>query len=116
MLRRCNNPKVADYPNYGGRGIKVCERWLKFENFYADMGDKPDGMSMDRIDPNGDYTPGNVRWASNKLQAWNRRSSIERTGTVVADAISKVAANDNQSYSKDEVLSMLRVLRFNLCG
>lgn len=74
MLRRCTNPKDKDYENYGGRGIKVCARWLKsFENFLADMGERPDGKTLDREKVNGNYEPSNCRWATPKEQAQNRR-------------------------------------------
>jgi len=73
MLERCNNPKRRVYPYYGGRGIEVCERWRIFENFLADMGHEPKGYTLDRINVDGNYEPGNCRWASRKEQARNTR-------------------------------------------
>ncbi len=73
MKNRCYNPKVKSYPSYGGRGIKVCNRWMKFENFLADMGERPAGMTLDRKDNSGDYTPINCKWSTPKEQAANRR-------------------------------------------
>lgn len=77
MLVRCSDPKHVAYASYGGRGIKVCERWKTFENFRLDMGDrKSRKFSLDRIDPDGDYEPGNVRWSDQKTQARNKRKSL----------------------------------------
>jgi hypothetical protein len=73
MKQRCFNPRAANYENYGGQGITVCEEWLSFEAFFADMGTCPPGYSLDRIDPNGNYEPGNCRWADAKQQRQNQR-------------------------------------------
>ncbi len=73
MRRRCEDPNHPRYPDWGGRGIKVCDRWQIFENFLADMGDCPPGMSLDRIDVNGDYEPSNCRYATFSEQSLNQR-------------------------------------------
>lgn len=73
MKDRCLNLNSHAFEDYGARGIKICDRWMKFENFLADMGDKPTGTSIDRIDVNGNYEPGNCRWATAQVQGANTR-------------------------------------------
>lgn len=75
MHARCRNPKAHSYADYGGRGISVCDRWKSFENFLADMGGRPLQTSIDRIDPNGNYEPGNCRWATVEVQGDNKRNT-----------------------------------------
>lgn len=79
MHQRCNNPKNKGYKNYGGRGIKVCKRWNKFENFFADKGECPKGLTLERINNDGDYEPSNCCWDTRKVQAGNKRSSFVLT-------------------------------------
>lgn len=76
MRQRCLNPKTKHYNRYGGRGITICERWGKYENFLEDMDRCPPGLTLDRIDNNGNYEKTNCRWVSRKVQANNRECSI----------------------------------------
>lgn len=73
MIQRCENEKNPAYSRYGGRGIRVCDRWHRFENFLEDMGRRPRDRSLDRRDNNGHYEPGNCRWATASEQMKNRR-------------------------------------------
>lgn len=75
MHARCKNPKSKDYPNYGGRGIAVCERWDRFENFLADMGERPARLTLERSDNERGYEPGNCRWATIREQNLNTRAN-----------------------------------------
>lgn len=77
MMQRCYLQTNHAFQSYGGRGIKVCDKWHKFEGFYADMGDPPfEGASLDRINNDGNYEPGNVRWATSLEQARNNRRNV----------------------------------------
>lgn len=99
MLQRCTNPKASRFAQYGGRGISVCTAWYDFRAFLADMGERPPNLSLDRIDPTGNYSPENCRWADIITQNRNRRCSryltyagetlpiaewADRTGTPLA--------------------------------
>ena len=97
MMSRCNNPKATGYKYYGGRGIKVCARWMEsFKNFYEDVGDRPNGMTLDRVDVNGDYTKENCRWATWNEQARNKTANNLLTYDGIEMCLEEWAEATNQ--------------------
>ena len=98
MKSRCQSQNNISYKNYGGRGISVCKRWDNFEHFFADMGEKPKGLSLDRIDNNGNYEPSNCRWATPKQQATNRRNTVKITFNNKTQGIKAWATELNMNF------------------
>lgn len=92
MMQRCHNPNRTAYPRYGGRGIRVCARWRhSFDAFVSDLGPRPYGFTLDRIDNDGDYCPENCRWATRKEQARNRSSNHRYLWKGVLRCLSEIA-------------------------
>lgn len=107
MLRRCTNPSDVAWPYYGGRGITVCERWQSFEQFLEDMGPRPsDAHSIDRIDGNRGYEPGNCRWATKKEQSRNMRRNRMLTLKGVTKPLAAWA--DTSGINHKTILARLR--------
>lgn len=98
MKERCFNPRFVKFSFYGGRGITVCERWMTFANFLADMGVRPTGMTLDRKDSDGDYEPSNCRWATRLEQANNTRTNrfvdLDGERLTVAQLARRTGIND----------------------
>jgi len=103
MRSRCRSKNHCQFKHYGGRGIRVCKRWDSYDNFLSDMGEKPDGMSIERIDVDGDYTPENCRWATQSQQMRNMRI----TRRVVVDGKTYIAADlaDQLGCKTDTIVS-----------
>lgn len=98
MRQRCFNINSPSYHNYGGRGITICKRWQGdkgFQNFLTDMGKRPDGTSIDRIDNNKNYSPRNCKWATNLEQCRNQRKNIIYKGECATDASLRLGGNRN---------------------
>jgi len=106
---RCNNPNDPGFKHYGARGISICDRWLVFENFLSDMGEPGRGMSIDRIDVNGNYEPGNCRWATSIVQHRNRRDNvfIEYNGVRATIAEWSETTGINRSTIRSRIISGL---------
>lgn len=116
MKRRCSSPTVWQYPYYGGRGIRVCERWASFENFLEDMGERPAGTTLDRIDNDGDYGPSNCCWATPREQGSHttrtRYVKTERGTVTLAEAArmanvssSAILYRIRQGWSEADILA-----------
>lgn len=99
MIQRCDDPHTNGYENYGGRGIRICERWRTYENFVADLGERPARMTLERLDSDRDYEPDNCRWASMREQQNNKRNTrylmIDGTRHTYADAARHYGINVN---------------------
>lgn len=107
MRNRCNNPNHKQWRDYGGRGIKICSRWNDFHAFVDDMGPRPEGCQIDRIDVDGDYEPSNCRWVDRKTQQRNQR----RTHKVTIDGVEYLAIDLAEiAGTKSEVI-LKRVAR-----
>jgi hypothetical protein len=98
MKSRCANPNDDRYPAYGGRGIKVCERWLVFENFLADMGDCPDNCSIERIDIDSDYCPSNCQWLPDRDQFENKQQTSQITHLGKTQSLKRWATELGLNY------------------
>lgn len=95
MVQRCTNPARNNWHDYGGRGIKVCRRWLKFDNFLADMGERPPGTSIGRRDCDGGYSPANCEWQTDTQQ--NRQRRNNRLDPLKVEAIRRRYARGNET-------------------
>jgi hypothetical protein len=105
MKARCLNPNHDSYKNYGGRGIMICERWMVFENFLADMGERPEGMTLDRIDNDGHYDPENCKWSTHREQRINSKQG-KLTEEDVAE-IKKLLTSGMKQYKIAEKFGVI---------
>lgn len=98
MKDRCLNPKQFSYHRYGGRGITICERWMEFTNFLSDMGERPDGMVIDRINNDGNYEPANCRWVSHKENCNNTKNCKYIAGMTISQLCAKMGVSVKKVY------------------
>lgn len=105
MHQRCNNLKNPEYKNYGGRGIKICNYWLKFENFLKDMGESPKGLTLDRINNNGNYELENCRWTTMEIQ--NQNSRITMLNFSKVQMIKKLLMKS--SLTQDKIAGIFKI-------
>lgn len=106
IIQRCTNAKSLAFAHYGARGISVCERWRSFENFYADMGDRPDGMEIERDNNEGNYEPGNCRWATRFEQMQNTR--LTRKVTIRGQILSTSEAAKLLGVKRNAIYGRVR--------
>jgi hypothetical protein len=99
MRQRCSDHNSRDYKNYGGRGISICREWDNFEGFYKDMGKCPDGLSLDRINNDGNYEKSNCQWATRKQQNNNRRDNT--TFLIDGKKITRTQIQDKLGWTRD---------------
>ncbi len=108
MKNRCQNPNYSEYKYYGGRGIKVCERWQDFTNFLADMGERSEGLTLDRINNSKGYEPGNCRWVTPKEQRQNQREAKDQKTQYLFIAMDSqgtmIASNNQREFARQHGL------------
>ena len=112
MRQRCRDPKATGYQHYGGRGISVCQRWQDYSAFIQDLGQAPDGLTIDRINNDGDYEPGNCRWVSRKVQGNNKSNNHRLAFGGVTKTLSEWA--DSLSINAATLYTRLKASDFNL--
>lgn len=112
MKTRCSNKKFVQYANYGGRGIKVCDRWLKFENFLDDMGECPIGFSIERLDNDKNYEPENCKWIPLVDQSKNQRDNVKVTIGDTEMCLAEACRILNKSYFK--TLGRMRICNWTV--